>query len=134
MDWSQASNYFDSIDDGVKLHFVGTENEIDTLMQATLGTHIVRGCMFVLYQHLSVLCILNPDYWKDKPPDLSYLQHCMEAIEDHLMSTAFVTINEAVVELENAIGDDVTTISSLFSPGFCGSNAHLSRRGAQPWP
>ena len=112
-----ALDSFDSIDDSVKLHFVGTENEIDTLMQATLGTPIVRGCTFVLYQHLSVLCILNPNYWKDKPLDLSYLQHHMEAIEDHLMSTAFVTINKAVVEQENAIGDDVTQVQTTVVRG-----------------
>ena len=101
------SNSLEALDCQIKLHFIGPREEMDNLMRNTVGTSIVRGRPFVLYQYLAVLRLLHPAYWKDSLPSLRELQDKVDAAERHLLSTAMRTDSKTVVGAEDAIGDDV---------------------------
>ena len=102
-----ALDGFSFIENNVKLHFIGTEKEMDTLMKMTLGTHLVGGRAFAVCQYLSVLSHLNPACWDVEVPTFEYFKERMAAVEKHLVDTACKTVDERIAANEDEIGDDV---------------------------
>jgi hypothetical protein len=114
---AQAFLSLDSWRDMMKLHFIGTADEIDVIMNRTRGSSIVYGRAFVLYQHAMVLKILNPHYAAVKIPQLSELRESLQSFEEHLMKTAMIDDGSQVMARETVLGDDIANVStSLMSP------------------
>ena len=108
-----ALDGFSFIENNVKLHFIGSEKETDTLMKMTLGTHLVGGCTFAVCQHMSALSHLNPARWDAEALTFECFKECMAAVEKHLVDTACKTVDEQIADNEDKIGDDVGQVQTM---------------------
>jgi len=108
-----SMSLFDAIDraeKAVACHFIGPRNSIDGLMHQTLGTSIVSGHWYVIYQHTLVSNALNSHKKKRELPDINELRDRLNLMTTRILQNAMVTEDETLNAREQAIGDDVARV------------------------
>ena len=112
---------FDDINgftDEYRLHFIGTKDELDLLMESTVGTSIVRGNAAKLYSTLAIKKAVDPDYVDVQLPDYCALQQRLDHLEKELLKKAYRSCDADSVHREDVLGDDVGKVRSVTkSPG-----------------
>ena len=103
---------FEKLSGSFKLHLICEDGRRDHLVEKIMGSSIVLGRPFVIYQWLVVLKRLNRLYKYDDIPDVSIISGKTKETNDEVIKEMSVTHDEDILLSELKESDDIAEVRS----------------------
>lgn len=109
---SNVLQSFDKLSGSFKLHLMCEDGQRDRLAEKILGSSILLGRPYVIYQWLLVLKRVNVLYQNDNVPDFSVIEKKTVEANEEVVKTMSVTHEENILLTNLKESDDVAEVRS----------------------